>query len=69
MFMIVTGENDYPVFECMIPYVLKNDAALTQSMGQSMLNSALDSVDEKQWQTQSMYLRQVDLFKAEKNPY
>jgi hypothetical protein len=64
MFMIVTRERDYPVFELELPenFLKTTKSQELRPMFQFVLNAALDPVEQMQWQTNQMYLKCVDTY-------
>ena len=62
MFMIVS-RDDFPLFELKIDSLVKGQVARSkQEIYEFIINAALDSVDQMQWQQQAMYLKNVDKF-------
>jgi trafficking protein particle complex subunit 2 len=68
--MIVTRENDFPVYELeLTAQLLKtNKAFQAQPMFQFILNAALDPVEQIQWQNPYYYLKCVDKYNESPNP-
>lgn len=62
--MIVTREQDFPVFELELPQqFLKSSKGETfKHMFQFVLNAALDPVEQVQWTSGNMYLKCVDTY-------
>ena len=62
MFMIVS-RDDFPLFEMKIDNLVKSTQARQKAdLYEFIINAALDSVDQMQWQTNAMYLKTVDRF-------
>lgn len=60
--MIVSRE-DFPVYELPIESLVKSQSSTEkQHLYEFILNAALDPVDTLQWQSNNMYLKQVDKF-------
>ena len=68
--MIVTRENDFPVYELELNAQLlrTNKAFQAQPMFQFILNAALDPVEQMQWQNPYYYLKCVDRYNETPNP-
>ena len=59
MFMIVS-KDDYPVFELNLPNLVKKKDYV--QLHDFILHASLDVVDIIQWNTNNMYLKQIDKF-------
>lgn len=59
MFMIVTRENDFPVFELELPnnFLKSKDGDSCKPLFQFILNASLDPIESAQWTTNLMYLK------------
>jgi hypothetical protein len=62
MYFVIVSPNDAPLYEFDVVASSRVTGETVTQLHQFIVHAALDMIDEQQWTTSSMYLKQVDKF-------
>eukprot|EP00762_Andalucia_godoyi_P005044 ANDGO_01497.mRNA.1 Trafficking protein particle complex subunit 2 len=62
MYFVIVSPSDAPLYELDVTASLRGMPETVTQLHQFVVHAALDMVDEQQWTTSSMHLKQVDKF-------
>ena len=59
---MIVSRDDFPLFEMKIDSLVKNQNKVKPEQYEFIINGALDTIDQLQWQTKAMYLKPAEKF-------